>query len=133
MPQNPADVTNPGLVNVADQGDGPLTVDQSVTTSPSSNAGSLVDAADQGDGPLTVDQAVTTSPSSNAGPLVDAADQGDGPLTIDQPVTVGPPQVALLDVNAGGGSPASSRTDDVISNTVVGQVYGQGTPVEVFV
>jgi len=105
MPQNPADVTNPGLVNVADQGDGLL----------------------------TVDQPVTTSPSSNAGQLVDAADQGDGQLSVDQPVTVGPTQVAGLDVSAGGGSPTSPRTDDVTSNTVVGQVYGQGTPVEVFV
>ena len=31
------DVTNPGLVNVANQGDGPLSVDQPVTVGPSSN------------------------------------------------------------------------------------------------
>jgi hypothetical protein len=37
--QNPADTTNPGLVNVADQGDGLLSVDQPVTASPSYNAG----------------------------------------------------------------------------------------------
>ena len=40
MPQNPQNVTNPGLVNVADQGDGLLTVDQPVTVGPSQSAGS---------------------------------------------------------------------------------------------
>jgi hypothetical protein len=34
------DVTNPGLVNVANQGDGLTVVDQPVTVSPSSSAGS---------------------------------------------------------------------------------------------
>lgn len=37
MPQNPDNVVNPGLVNVSDQGDGPLVVDQPVTVGPSSN------------------------------------------------------------------------------------------------
>lgn len=37
--QNPQDTTNPGLVNVADEGDGRLSVDQPVTVSPSYNAG----------------------------------------------------------------------------------------------
>ncbi len=30
--QNPENVTNPGVTNVADQGDGPLSVDQPVQT-----------------------------------------------------------------------------------------------------
>lgn len=37
--QNPQDTTNPGLVNVADEGDGLIVVDQPVTVSPSYNAG----------------------------------------------------------------------------------------------
>lgn len=37
-------VTNPGLVNVADQGDGLLVVDQPVTISPSSNPGTATPA-----------------------------------------------------------------------------------------
>ena len=39
MTQNPATSTNPGLVNVADQGDGLTVVDQPVTVSASSSAG----------------------------------------------------------------------------------------------
>lgn len=50
MPQNPADVTNPGLVNVADQGDGLLTVDQPVTVGPSQSAGSATVAVAAGGG-----------------------------------------------------------------------------------
>ena len=39
MAQNPADVTNPGCTNVADQSDGRLSVDQPVTVTPSTSAG----------------------------------------------------------------------------------------------
>lgn len=38
------DVTNPGLVNVANQGDGLTVVDQPVTVSPSSNPGTATPA-----------------------------------------------------------------------------------------
>lgn len=56
MPQNPADVTNPGLINVADQGDGLLSVDQPVTVSPSQSAGSarVAVAGNGGAGVFTV-------------------------------------------------------------------------------
>ena len=40
-----SDVTNPGTVNVANQGDGLLSVDQPVTVSPSNSAGSANPAA----------------------------------------------------------------------------------------
>jgi hypothetical protein len=93
----------------------------------------LVDVVNQGDGLTKVDQAVSTGPSSNAGPLVDVADQGDGLLTVDQPVTVGPAQVSGTTVSAGGGSPQSANTITTTQNTVVGQVYGRGTPADVFV
>jgi hypothetical protein len=39
-----SDVTNPGSVNVVTQGDGLLSVDQPVTVSPSSSAGSATPA-----------------------------------------------------------------------------------------
>lgn len=48
MAQNPEDVTNPGLVNVADEGDGPLSVDQAVGVSPSSNPAQSTVAANGG-------------------------------------------------------------------------------------
>jgi hypothetical protein len=48
MAQNPEDVTNPGLVNVADEGDGPLSIDQAVGVSPSSNPAQSAVAANSG-------------------------------------------------------------------------------------
>ena len=39
-----SDVTNPGLINVANQGDGLLSVDQPVIVSPSNSAGSATSA-----------------------------------------------------------------------------------------
>jgi hypothetical protein len=48
------DVTNPGCVNVANQGDGRTVVDQCVEVSPSSNAGSATPAVVSGTGGNTV-------------------------------------------------------------------------------
>lgn len=45
-----ADVTNPGLVNVANQGDGRVVVDQAVKVTPSSNAGAATSAIAGGGG-----------------------------------------------------------------------------------
>jgi len=146
--QNPENVTNPGSVNVADQGDGPLSVDQPVTTGPGTNPGPLVGVATEGDGPLSVDQPVTVGPSTNPGPLVQAAAEGDGPTSVDQPVTVGPsqsPASALTAssspgesvepgvTNAGTYSPQSPNTEDVTQNNVAGQVYGEGTPINYYI
>ena len=44
------DVTNPGLVNVANEGDGRISVDQPVTVSPSYNAGAATSALSGGPG-----------------------------------------------------------------------------------
>ncbi len=152
MPQNPQDTTNPGLVNVANQGDGPLSVDQPVTTGPGTNPGPLVPAADEGFGigDADPDQPVTTGPGTNPGPLVKASDEGFGlgDAFPDQPVTVGPSQSsASADIavnfpgeivepgvtNAGTFSPVSPDTINVIQNNVVEQIYGQGSPQNVFV
>ena len=40
-------VVNPGLVNVADEADGRVSVDQAVTSSPSYNPGPTVSVADE--------------------------------------------------------------------------------------
>jgi hypothetical protein len=131
------DVTNPGTINVADQGDGLITVDQPVSTGPSSSSGPLVSASNlaPGRGTAAPDQPVSTGPSSSSGPLVAAPNlaPGLGTATPDQPVTVGPPQVAGRTVDGVLASPQSPETIDVIENDVVGQVYGQGTPTNVFV
>lgn len=103
MAQNPEDVTNPDLV----------------------------DAADQGDGPTSVDQSVTTGPSQSSGPLV-AGNQVDGPTSVDQPVTTGPSQSSGATIAGGAYSPQSPNTAEVIENDVINQVYGQGDPINVF-
>lgn len=56
-----SDVTNPGSVNVVTQGDGLLSVDQPVTVSPSSSAGSanIAVASPSGGGTAT-----TTNPGT---------------------------------------------------------------------
>jgi hypothetical protein len=60
------DVTNPGLVNVANQGDGLTLIDQEITTSkPSSNSGPTVNAADEASGKgLASNNTAANSPSS---------------------------------------------------------------------
>jgi len=105
MSTGPDNVVNPGTVNVADQGDGPT----------------------------SVDQPVKTGPSSNAGPLVSIVSQGDGPTSVDQPVTVAPAQTAQNTVEGGAYSPESPNTINTTQNTVAGQTYGQGQPANVFV
>ncbi len=120
MSQNPEDVTNPGSVNAADQGDGPLSVDQTVEVGPSTNPGPLVQAADEGDGPTSVDQPVTVGPSQNSAAAITASNQPGE--TVEPGLT-----------NAGTYSPQSPNTINTTQDTVVNQIYGQGTPKNVFV
>ena len=122
MPQNPQNTTNPGLVNVADEGDGRLSVDQPVTTGPSTNPGPLVqaDAEGFGTGDADPDQPVTVGPSQNsAASIVDVNFPGK---IVEAGIT-----------NAGSSSPVSPDTINTTENTVVNQIYGQGNPQNVFV
>lgn len=64
---------------------------------------------------------------------VNVADQGDGLLSVDQPVTVGCSQNAGQSVDGDDGSPTSPSVVTTTQNTVVGQVYGTGTPSQVYV
>ena len=107
MAQNPQDVTNPGLVNVADQGDGLLTVDQPVTVGPSTNSGVTV-------------QGVSSATGAHS-------------LSSYQPGNVTPAMTAQSTVQGGTYSPQSPNTEEVTPNNVVEQVYGQGTPANVYV
>ena len=93
------DVTNPGLVNVADQGDGYTSVDQAV-------AASLV--------PCEVV------------PLTQAAlyEPGQGPVAVDQPIIVGPAQTAQVTVSGDSESSVRGNIEDVTENTVASQTYG---------
>jgi hypothetical protein len=150
--QNPENVTNPGSVNVADQGDGLTVVDQAVTVSPSYNPGPVVATGSEGFGvgDADPDQPVKVGPSSNPGPLVhaDAEGFGVGEAGPNQPVTVGPSQSSASAqtassqpgetvepglTNAGTYSPMGPDVLNVTQNNVAGQVYGVGTPQNVFV
>jgi len=121
MAQNPEDVTNPGSINVADQGDGPTTVDQPVTVGPSSNPGPLVQAGAEapGLGPDDPDQSVKVGPSQSAASAQTA--QSMTGETVEPGLT-----------NAGTYSPQSPDTLNVTQNNVAGQVYGRGTPKNVY-
>jgi hypothetical protein len=99
-------VVNPGLVNVADQADGPVVVDQEIKV---------------------------TRPSSNSGPTRQGITYADGPVVVDQEVTVTPAMTAVRTVEGGTSSPLSPNTVNTTQNNVVGQVYGTGTPANVFV
>jgi hypothetical protein len=54
-------------------------------------------------------------------------------VTADQPVTVGPSQNSGGLVQGGTASPTSANCDNTTENTVINQVYGTGTPKNVFV
>jgi hypothetical protein len=103
------DVTNPGVTNVADQGNvyGPLVVNQCESKTPSGNAGDLYSVADQGDHLVSIDQCVTAT----------------------KPIGQG----LTPNIDADLASPVSPDTINTTQNTVVGQIYGQGTPINVFV
>jgi hypothetical protein len=99
-------VVNPGLVNVAAQGDGRTVVDQEIRV---------------------------TSPSTNSGPTARGLTYADGPVVVDQEVTVTPAMTAVRTVEGGTSSPLSPHVVNTTQNNVVGQVYGSGTPANVFV
>ena len=122
IPQNPQTATNPGAINVADQGDGLTVVDQPVTTGPSTNPGPLVQAGSEGFGTDEAfpDQPVTVGPSQSSASALTAT---------NIPGEIVEPGVT----NAGTYSPVSPNTENVTPNNVVGQVYGQGTPKNVYV
>jgi hypothetical protein len=69
VPQNPQDTTNPGSTNVADQGDGVLSVDQCVETGPSSNPSAdtpSVAGGGLGGSPITTTNPGTTNVADEA-------------------------------------------------------------------
>jgi membrane protease subunit (stomatin/prohibitin family) len=75
---------------------------------------------------------VSTANVVNPG-LVNVADQADGPTSVDQAVTVSPPLTAQRSVDGGEFSPERPDVLEVTQNNVAGQVYGTGTPADVFV
>ncbi len=85
-------VTNPGLVNVANQGDGLTKIDQEILVGPSTNPGKLVQAAKHAPGKRVA------SPS---------------------PSNVSPAMTAQLSIDGGTASPVSPNTENTTENTVI--------------
>jgi len=82
----------------------------------------LVNVADQSDGEILVNQTITVSPPTNSGPLTQGADlaPGQGVAAAD-PSDVTPPMTAQRSINGGTASPTSPNTIDTTQNTVVTQ------------
>jgi hypothetical protein len=131
------DVTNPGVVTVADQAFDGLPeniaasngVEEPVSISPNNERG------DDGDGtPVTVDQAVTVTPQTTS---VNnrRGDSGGGPgaISVDQPVTITPSMTSQRSVPGAAFQPGNGQVINTTQNNVAGQIYGQGTPQNVFV
>lgn len=85
--------------------------------------------------PVSVEQPVTvSSPATTALLTVDGDNESSVQrVSVDQPVTVSSPGPSLNNVNGDNESSVSSRVITTTQNTVAGQVYGIGTPANVFV
>jgi len=64
--------------------------------------------------------------------LVNVADQADGLTSVDQEITVTAPMTAQRSVDGGASSPEGPNVINTTQNNVAGQVYGTGTPVNVY-
>ena len=131
-----SDVTNPGVVTVADEAyDGlPINVpafDQvPASTSPNNvNAGSAV----AGKGTADNSPGFSTVPVQHSPNNTDGGGSSVGPLSADQAVLVSTPGVSLNNVPGANYKPGNATLTDVTANNVAGQVYGTGTPANVFV
>lgn len=129
-------VTNPGLVNVADEAyDGLPRPDQAVTVTVP-----VIISADNRRGdeseslPLSVDQPVTVQVPTTA-PVTNLRGDvsGSAPVSVDQPVTVQVPTTEPLLILNGDNYKPGGVPVDTTQNNVAGQVYGTGTPANVFV
>ena len=127
--------TNPGLVSVADEAyDGlPINV-PSFEQVPASASPNNVAAANAvaGTGVATTSPA-GTGPAQTAGTNVDGSVSQVDALSVDQSVVVSTPGPSLVTVESGNFKPGNATLSDVTANNVAGQVYGLGTPTNVYV
>lgn len=134
---NPIDVTNPGLVNVADEGYDYLAAEvpsffQVPASASVNNERGEVSKVDL----LSVDQPVTIQvPASTALESVDGGASSEKPLSVDQPVTVQVPGEPLLFVKADFDSQVkpSITVQQNSAVNIVQQTYGNGTVETVFI
>lgn len=134
---NPLEVTNPGVVNVANEGyDGlPAEVPSFKQVPASAAVDNERGEVSQVD-PLSVDQPVTKQvPASIALLNIDGGASSEKPISVDQPVTVSVPGEPLLLVQAGSDSQVK-KSITVQQNSavnVVNQTYGNGQVANVFI
>ena len=97
----------------------------------------LVNVADESDGPLSVDQAKIVTPPMTAQDTVSGADENPihGPVA-ESPSNVLPPMTAQDTVEGGTASPTSPNTINTTQNTVIDQpesVQQYAKTIDVFV
>lgn len=136
MAQNPDDVNNPGVENVADQAfDGlPREVNMTdvrlpVSISPNNRSGT------GGHRPFVIDQEILVDRPASVAVTNLRGDDGEEvrPVVVDQPVTVTSPGPSLRTVQGGNFAPGNGQVVTPQENDTVGQVFGSGLPREVFV
>ena len=82
----------------------------------------LVNAADEADGLTKINQAITVGPSTNPGPLAQGGDLAPGKgVAQPSPGDVTPAMTAQRTVDGGTASPVSPNTENVTGNTVIGE------------
>ena len=131
---DPTNVVNPGLVNVADEAYDGFPADfrasngvtQPVTISPNNK---IEEGGNKR--PFVVDQEIIVGPSQSAGPSLDGGASSAKLTTIDQEIVVGPSQNSGGSIDGGTFSPTSPNVQNTTQNTVVNQVYGTGSPINV--
>lgn len=131
------DVTNPGLVNVAGQAFDGLPSNAQASNGvrvPANASVNNVSGAITAEKPLSVDQPVTVTPPMTSQRNVDGDDESSVlPLSVNQPVTVQVPGRALDTIQGGSAGAVSLNVITTTQNTVVNQIYGVGTPANVYV
>ena len=82
----------------------------------------LVNVANQGNGLTKIDQEITVGPSTNPGPLTQGGDLAPGKgVAGPSPSDVTPAMTAQKSIDGGTASPVSPNTEDTTANTVVGE------------
>ena len=111
-------VTNPGSVNADSQAfDGLASQNPSIGSSPASTGPNNAD----GDDPSPVK------------PISSSLATSGTPTDTNQTVDVTPQQTPVASVNGGTFSPQSANVVNTTQNSVVGQQFGTGVPINVFV
>lgn len=129
-----ADITNPDLVDTADQANKGLGVTvqvpdfKTVPVTASPNNKIEIGGSKR---PDVVTQEILVGPSQNGGVPVDGDDPSQVkpvPQAVNQVILTGPTQNHRLNIDGGLFNPQSVNVQNTTQNNVVGQTYGTGTP-----